>query len=344
MISKKPIALVTGGAGFIGSHLVDLLLDQNMEVRVIDNLTGGSLRNLEHQNSNDLLKLEVQDILTIDIQHSIFKNVDWIFHMAGIGDIVPSIEKPVDYFSTNVFGSVRMAEAARIQGVKKFVYAASSSCYGIADVPTNERAPIDINYPYAFTKYIGEESLMHWHKIYGLPVNSIRIFNAYGPRSKTTGAYGAVMGVFLRQKLAGRPLTIVGDGQQSRDFVYVTDVARAFFLAAKTQIEGEIFNVGFGEPRTINELVKMLDCDFVKIPDRPGEPKCTWADISKIFNCLGWEPLIPLEEGVKNMINQISYWKDSPLWDEISIEEATKTWFNILGQEEANEKGKKSGI
>ena len=152
------------------------------------------------------------------------------------------------------------------------------------------------------------------------------------------------MGVFLRQKLAGRPLTIVGDGQQSRDFVYVTDVARAFFLAAKTQIEGEIFNVGFGEPRTINELVKMLDCDFVKIPDRPGEPKCTWADISKIFNCLGWEPLIPLEEGVKNMINQISYWKDSPLWDEISIEEATKTWFNILGQEEANEKGKKSGI
>lgn len=331
MKHSPPIALVTGGAGFIGSHIVDLLLEEGCQVRVLDNLSGGRLQNIEHNMANPLLTFHQMDITSMKVTDSIFERVDWLFHLAGIGDIVPSIERPLDYFQTNAYGTARIAEAARIAEVKKLVYAASSSCYGIASVPTGELAPIDPQYPYALTKYIGEETLLHWHRVYGLPVNSIRIFNAYGPRSRTSGAYGAVFGVFLRQKIAGQPLTVVGDGTQRRDFVYVTDVARAFVAAAKTDLVGEIYNIGCGEPRTINSLTSLLSSNTVSIPDRPGEPKCTWADISKIERDLGWQPEVKLEEGVQELLQQIDYWKEAPLWDASSIEEATQTWFNFLG-------------
>lgn len=344
MTEKQPVALVTGGAGFIGSHIVDALLLLGTEVRVIDNLSGGRLRNLEHHKDNPLLSFFKQDITTIDIEHSVFQGVDWLFHMAGIGDIVPSIERPLDYFETNAFGTARIAEAARKASVGKLIYAASSSCYGIAPVPTNESSPINPLYPYALSKYIGEQTLFHWHRVYGLPVNSIRIFNAYGPRSRTSGAYGAVFGVFLRQKLAGRPLTVVGDGSQSRDFVYATDVAKAFIAAAKTEKVGEIYNLGFGEPRKISDLTKMLSSEIVSIPERPGEPKCTWADISKISMDLDWKPQVTLEEGVKELLSQISYWSDAPLWDASSIEGATKSWFEYLGSGTSSQERQKNEI
>src|SRR5262249_13958241 len=160
-----------------------------------------------------------------------------------------SIDKPVDYLSTNVMGTVHVLEAARHAGVKKLVYAASSSCYGLAtELPTTEHAPISLQYPYALSKYQGEEAVLHWAKVYHLPVVSIRIFNAYGTRSRTTGAYGAVFGVFLAQKLAGKPFTVVGDGTQTRDFLYVTDVARAFLAAAESERVNEIYNLGAGNP------------------------------------------------------------------------------------------------
>lgn len=327
----KDIALVTGGAGFIGSHIVDLLLEKGFEVRVLDNLSGGRLKNLEQHKSNQLLYFYNYDITEIETNHPIFHDVKWLFHLAGIGDIVPSIEKPLDYFNANSYGTARIAEAAKAAGVEKVVYAASSSCYGLADVPTNELAPINPQYPYALTKYIGELTLFHWHKVYGLPVNSIRIFNAYGPRSRTSGAYGAVFGVFLKQKIAGKALTVVGDGNQSRDFVYATDVAKAFVAAAQTDKVGEIYNIGYGKPRKIIELTKLLSDEIIRIPERPGEPKCTWADISKISNELGWTPEITLEEGVSKLLQDVSYWEDAPLWDEVSIEKATKIWFDYLG-------------
>ena len=330
-MAYKNIALVTGGAGFIGSHIVDLLLEKEFEVRVLDNLSGGRLKNLEHHRSNPLLHFYNLDITDIETNNPIFSNVKWLFHLAGIGDIVPSIEKPLEYFNANSYGTARIAEAARAAGVEKVVYAASSSCYGLADVPTNELAPINPQYPYALTKYIGELTLFHWHEVYGLPVNSIRIFNAYGPRSRTSGAYGAVFGVFLKQKIAGKALTVVGDGNQSRDFVYATDVAKAFVAAAQTDKVGEIYNIGYGKPRKINELTKLLSDEIIRIPERPGEPKCTWADISKISNELGWTPEITLEEGVSKLLQDVSYWEDAPLWDEVSIEKATKIWFDYLG-------------
>lgn len=338
-MKSKSIALVTGGAGFIGSHIVDLLLEQDHEVRVLDNLSSGRIENLQHHSTNPFLTFYKNDITKVETNDPIFNGVKWLFHMAGIGDIVPSIEKPLDYFYTNAYGTARVAEAARNAKVEKVVYAASSSCYGLASVPTSEMAVISPQYPYALTKYIGEQTLFHWHQVYGLPVNSIRIFNAYGPRSRTSGTYGAVFGVFLKQKIAGKALTVVGDGNQSRDFVYATDVAKAFLAAAQTSIVGEIYNIGFGTPRKINDLTKMLSDNIVRIPKRPGEPECTWADISKIKHDLGWKPEITLEEGVSKLLQHISYWEDAPLWDEDSIDKATKTWFDYLGKNPDHSRG-----
>jgi UDP-glucose 4-epimerase len=331
-MSYRNIALVTGGAGFIGSHIVDLLLEKGFEVRVLDNLSGGRLLNLDHHKSNSLLSIHTGDITSIEIKNEIFENVRWLFHLAGIGDIVTSMEKPLNYFHTNSYGTARIAEAAREANIEKIVYAASSSCYGLANVPTNELAPINPQYPYALSKHLGELTLFHWHRVYGLPVNSIRIFNAYGPRSRTSGAYGAVFGVFLKQKLAGKPLTVVGDGNQSRDFIYATDVAKAFVAAAITSKVGEIYNLGYGKPRKIKELTSLLSNEIIRIPERPGEPSCTWADITKITNDLDWKPEVTLEVGVSKLIENISYWKDAPLWDEDSISKATQVWFEFLGK------------
>jgi len=233
--------------------------------------------------------------------------------------------------STNVMGTVRALEAARHAGVKKFVYAASSSCYGLAtQVPTTESASISPQYPYALSKYQGEQAVLHWGQVYGLPVNSIRIFNAYGPRGKTTGAYGAVFGVFLAQKLAGKPFTVVGDGTQKRDFVFATDVARAFLAAAETAHNQEIYNLGAGNPQSVNRLVELIGGEVTYVPKRPGEPDVTWAALDKITRELGWEPRVSFEQGVQEMIDNIDYWKEAPLWDVESIRTATKTWFEVL--------------
>ena len=328
----KPSALVTGGAGFIGSHMVDLLLTRGYRVLVIDNLLGGHQRNLAHQASNPDLIFEKIDICDLQAPHPLFKGMDYVFHFACIGDIVPSIEKPIDYLYTNVLGTVRVLECARAAQVKKLVYSASSSCYGLAEVPTRENHPISPQYPYALSKYLGEETVFHWHKVYKLPVNSIRIFNAYGTRVRTTGAYGAVFGVFLKQKLAGKPFTVVGDGTQRRDFVYVTDVARAFLMAAETSKTGKIWNLGAGNPQPVNYLVQLLGGEVEYLPKRPGEPECTFADITSIQCDLGWQPHVSFEKGVSLMLRDIHHWQDAPLWDKESIAAATATWFDCLSE------------
>jgi UDP-glucose 4-epimerase len=330
-MTTSPVAVVTGGAGFIGSHMVDCLLARDYRVRVIDNLCGGRESNLAHHGNNADLSLERLDIRDLAPDSTIFSGADHVFHFAGIGDIVPSIEQPVDYMSNNVQGTVRVLEAARAAKVQKLVYAASSSCYGLAATPTREDHPIAPQYPYALSKYQGEQAALHWHQVYRLPVNSIRIFNAYGTRVRTTGAYGAVFGVFFRQKLAGKPFTVVGDGTQRRDFLYASDVAEAFRLAAQTELTGQIWNLGAGNPQSVNRLVELIDGDVTYIPKRPGEPDVTWADIGKITRDLGWAPRVPFEEGVRRMMDEINKWRDAPLWDPDTIARATKTWFDYLG-------------
>ena len=332
-MTARPIAVVTGGAGFIGSHMVDALIERGFSVRVIDNLAGGRVENLSQHRNNPDVVLEERDIRGFRPDDALFRGALHVFHFAGIGDIVPSIERPLEYMSTNVQGTVHMLECARHVRVKKFVYAASSSCYGLATVPTREDHPIDPRYPYALSKFQGEQAALHWHLLYGVPVNSIRIFNADGTRSRTSGAYGAVFGVFLRQKLAGRPYTVVGDGSQSRDFTYVTDVARAFLAAAETPRVGRVYNLGVGKPQSVNRLVELLAGEKIHIPKRPGEPDCTWADISRITSELGWHPQVSFEEGVDKILTHIDYWRNAPLWDPDSIATATKTWFQYLSAE-----------
>lgn len=328
---SKPVAVVTGGAGFIGSHMVDLLLDRGFAVRVIDDFSGGHESNLAHLGQNPDLSVRRADIRSLEPGDSAFEGAKYVFHFAGIGDIVPSIERPLDYLDINAQGTVRVLECARAAKVEKLVYAASSSCYGLAATPTREDHPIAPQYPYALSKYQGEQSVFHWGQVYGLPVNAVCIFNAYGTRVRTTGAYGAVFGVFFRQKLAGKPYTVVGDGTQLRDFIYVTDVATAFLAAADTNVCGERFNIGAGKPQSINRLVELIGGDVVYIPKRPGEPDCTFADIGKASSVLGWAPAVPFEEGVARMMREISHWRNAPLWDPDSIAVATKTWFAYLG-------------
>jgi UDP-glucose 4-epimerase len=331
MSAKQPIAIVTGGAGFIGSHMVDCLLARGFRVRVVDNLVGGRESNLAHHASDPGLAFERLDIRALAPDAAVFADASCVFHFAGIGDIVPSIERPTEYMETNIQGTVRVLEAARAAKVKKFVYAASSSCYGLAATPTREDHPIAPQYPYALSKYQGEQAALHWHQVYGLPVNSIRIFNAYGTRVRTTGAYGAVFGVFFKQKLADAPFTVVGDGTQRRDFLYASDVAEAFLLAAETPMTGHIWNLGAGNPQSVNRLVELIGGPVTYIPKRPGEPDVTWADIGKITRDLGWHPRVPFEEGVGRMMAEIDKWRDAPLWDPESIARATRIWFDYLG-------------
>ena len=324
-------SLVTGGCGFIGSHLTEKLIAMGHEVVIIDNLSSGRIENIRGGAVQPGLTFINADILDKDSIAPLFSGVDWVFHLAGIADIVPSIEQPDAYFQANVAGTLNVLQCAKTSGVKRFVYAASSSSYGIPDTyPTPESAPIRPQYPYALTKYMGEELTLHWFRVYGLPAISLRLFNVYGPGSRTSGAYGAVFGVFLAQKINKKPFTVVGDGRQTRDFTYVTDVAAAFIAAARSEVSGEAMNVGSGCHYSINYLVELLGGEVSDIPKRPGEPDCTFADTSKIRRLLHWMPEVSFEQGVDYMLNGIECWRNAPIWTADSIEAATETWFRYL--------------
>ena len=330
--------LVTGGAGFIGSHLCELLVAQGHEVLALDSLVSGRLQNLKTIAGEPGMRFVQADICDSAAIAPYFEGVDWVFHLAGLADIVPSIEQPAQYFQTNANGTLHVLEAARRCGAKRLVYAASSSSYGVPDVyPTPETAPIKPLYPSALTKHLGEELVLHWARVYQMPAMSLRLFNVYGTRSRTSGAYGAVFGVFLAQKLHGQPFTVVGDGQQTRDFTYVTDVARAFLAAAESGLSGLALNVGSGDHYSVNRLVELLGGDVVHIPRRPGEPDCTFADISQIRRLLGWQAQVSLERGVQTLLNNIDAWREAPVWDQASIDQATATWFHHLKEESTHD-------
>ena len=322
-------AIVTGGAGFIGSHLVDSLLNENIDVTVLDNFSTGCLENLKHvQEQIELIECDLA-LKAGWVKH--FNNADWVFHLAALADIVPSIQQPEAYFRANVDGTFNVLQAAKTAEVKRFIYIASSSCYGIPDkYPTPENAEIRPQYPYALAKRMGEELVMHWAQVYKFPALSLRFFNVYGPRSRTSGTYGAVFGVFLGQKLAGKPYTVVGDGEQTRDFTFVTDIAQAIFVSANSDRVGQIYNVGSGATVSVNRLVELLGGEKVHIPKRPGEPDSTFADISKIQSELGWKPQVPIEDGVAEILKHIDYWRDAPIWTPDSIADATEDWFRYL--------------
>lgn len=333
MINQQLVDVVTGGAGFIGSHLVDRLLLAGRHVRVIDSLITGNRKNIEQHKNHPNFELMIGDITDLDLMQQVCQGAERVFHIAARADIVPSIDNPLEYYRSNVDGTFSTLEAARLNAVKRFIYIASSTCYGFPDIfPTPETAKISPQYPYALTKNLGEQLVLHWHAVYKLPTVSLRCFNVYGPRARTSGSYGAVFGVFLAQLLADQPLTIVGDGQQARDFTYVSDVVDALICAAASNISGEVFNVGSGrEPVAVNRLVALLGAKkTVRIPKRPGEPNITWADVNKIQGRLQWQAKIPIEEGVARMLENIDYWKEAPVWTPDTIAEATQVWFKYL--------------
>ena len=328
---NKEACLITGSAGFIGSHMAGRLLDDGHPVVVIDNYSTGRPENLIHLKNRPGLSVHECDITHPAALERKFDGVKWVFHLAALADIVPSMQRPMDYFNANVVGTANVLEAARAAGVKRFLYAASSSCYGIPDIqPTPETAEIRPEYPYALAKTMGEQMVMHWAQVYGLAALSLRMFNIYGPRSRTSGTYGAVFGVFLAQKLADEPFTVVGDGEQTRDFTFVSDAVEAFVVAARSDVSGEIMNIGSDHTYSVNRLVELLGGEVSYIPKRPGEPDCTLADTAKIKRLLGWKAEVSLEEGVKVLLDNIDYWRDAPVWTPDSIKDATKDWFHYL--------------
>lgn len=328
--------LVTGGAGFIGSHLVDALIERGDEVVVIDDCSTGRFSNLPYTKTPGGGTTPKCKLVKTYIGHETFfedwNDLDVVFHLAAKADIVPSITNPLEYHETNVNGTIAMLELAK-KCKSKFIYAASSSCYGIPkNVPTSEDEPCNPQYPYALTKYVGEQYVQHWARVYKVPAISLRLFNVFGPRHRTSGVYGAVFGTFLSQLANERPITIVGDGEQKRDFVHVSDVAQAFIMAGESDRTSGIYNIGSDGCYSINYLADLLGAKTrTYIPKRPGEPDVTFADITRINRDLGWYPKVSFETGVSRMKELITEYKDAPLWDEVSIKEATKEWFTCLG-------------
>ncbi len=324
--------LVTGSAGFIGSHLCESLIERGYKVIGIDNMSNGKENNLKKIVKNNNFEFYKYDINNeLQLEESL-NDVTIIFHLAALADIVPSIKNPDLYFKSNVTGTFNLLKKCKDRGIKKIIYAASSSCYGIPKkIPTDETSEILPIYPYALTKRLAEEIIIHFSKLYNMSYISLRLFNVYGPRARTAGSYGAVFGTFLAQKLANKPYTIVGDGYQSRDFTYVSDVTSAFIEMMNKNINNKIFNVGSGKTNSINYLIKLLGGEKkIKIPERPGEPKTTFADISKITTETNWKPRVSFEKGVKLILNNIQEFINAPVWDIKSIKRETKDWFKYL--------------
>ena len=298
----KKRSIITGGAGFIGSNLTDHLVRIGHKVIVLDNFVSGKKSNLSHHRKKDVKVVNI-DISKNENLYKYFKGAHYVFHLAALAQIIPSIKNPKKYFKNNVIGTLKVVEAAKRAKIKKLVYAASSSCYGIPKkLPTSEKDKIDLNNPYAVTKFIGEEIIMRYASMFKMPNISLRFFNVYGPRLNISGQYSAVIGNFLSQTKNNKALTIVGDGKQTRDFIHVEDIATACVKVIKSKCINKVYNLGSGKKTSINTLAKIFNGKKKFIPNRLGEAKNSLADISKFKKDVNWHPKISLENGIKKLI------------------------------------------
>jgi len=296
--------IVTGGAGFIGSNLVDALIEKGHDVLVLDNLSTG-----KKENVNPKAKFFEVDLRDFDQIRPLFEGVDFVFHEAALPRIPLSIEKPIETNDINIKATLNVLVAAKEAGVKKLIYASSSSAMGgNTELPMKEDGLCRPLNPYALQKYVGELYCKIFFDIYGLQTVSLRYFNVYGPRQPREGSYVPVVGIFLTQKAKGEKLTITGDGEQTRDFTNIADVVRANILAMEkdTVGKGEVINIGAGKNHSINKIAEMVGGESAHIEARPGEMRDTLADIARAKELLGWQPEITLEEGIKKLLENDS--------------------------------------
>ena len=295
-------SIITGGAGFIGSNLTDHLVRIGHKVVVLDNFVSGKKSNISH-HSKKKVKIVKIDISKSEKLSKYFKGADYVFHLAALAQIIPSIKNPKKYFKNNVNGTLNVLEAAKKEKIKKFIYAASSSCYGNPKkFPTSEKDQIDLKNPYAATKFIGEELVMRYATLYKMPNISFRFFNVYGPRLSTSGQYSAVMSNFLSQTKSKKALTIVGDGKQTRDFIHVDDLANAFIKVIKSKLVNKIYNLGSGKSTSINTVAKIFRGKRKHIAIRPGEPRTSLAKITKLKKDINWKPKLSIQLGIKKLL------------------------------------------
>lgn len=292
--------LVTGGAGFVGSHLVDALVERGHDVLIIDNLSTG-----KKDYINPQAKFFEEDLRNFDKIRPLFKDADFVFHQAALPRIPFSIDRPRESNEANINGTLNTLVAAKQAKVKRFIYASSSSVYGNQkELPLKESMPCDPLNPYALQKYVGELYCRVFSKIYGLSTVSLRYFNVYGPRASAEGAYSTVIPIFLRQKRQGKPLTIEGDGEQTRDFSYISDVINANVLAMESDRvgRGEVINIGAGSNHSVNKIAKIIGGETTSAPARPADIRHTLADISRAKQLLGWQPQVKLKQGIKELL------------------------------------------
>jgi len=301
--NKKMKSLVTGGAGFIGSHIVEKLLLMGHEVIVIDNEYSDN----EQFHWNEKAQNYKYNICDYIHTRSLYDGVDYVFHCAAEARIGPAIENPINAMNINALGTCTVLQCAREAGVKKVMYSSTSAAYGLNDYPNVETQQDDCLNPYSVSKVAGEKLCKMYTDLYGLPTVIFRYFNVYGERAPKKGQYAPVISIFLRQLAAEEPLTIVGDGEQSRDFVYVGDVARANIMAAISNLEpekyGQVYNVGTGKKYSVNEIAAMISDTTINIAQRSGEVRTSLADISKIQKTFGWKPETNLQDWIKHLIN-----------------------------------------
>ena len=286
-----PKSLVTGGAGFIGSHLVDYLISMKHDVIIVDNMSA----NNEKFYWNEMATAKVVNITDYERMRPLFDGVDYVFHLAAESRLQPAIENPIEAVTKNCVGTTVVLQCAREAGAKRFVYSTTSSGYGYNPYPNVETQPDDCLNPYSASKVAGEKFCRMYTDLYGLETVCLRYFNVFGERSPTRGQYAPVIGIFEKQKKSGEPLTIVGDGTQRRDFVYVGDVAKANYLAATMPLEehlGEVFNVGSGKNYSVQEIADCISNNQTYIPKRSGEMETTLSNIDKIGEVIGWKPQI----------------------------------------------------
>ncbi len=289
--------LVSGGAGFIGSHLVDQLVRSNYSVTVIDNLSTGN-----RSWVNSQARFIESGLNDIDLLNKITKDCDIVFHLAAMSRSGPSINQSALCLESNVIGTHNLLEACKKNKVKKFIYSASSTCYGNILSPHKIESGIDILNFYGLSKYFGEQESLLFGKTSDLEVISLRYFNVYGPRQPVEGIYALAIGIFIKAKLENRKITIHGDGNQTRDFVHVYDVVNANILASKTNLKNKIYNIGSGKSVSILNIANFLDLEYSFGPKRIGDASATLADINSAINELGWEPSIDLYDGLQSLV------------------------------------------